>query len=719
MCLIADAVASPPMIDALLLAASSWGHYLLVILQVVLGLGAVIFVHELGHFAVAKWCGVRCDRFYVGFDPPIKIGPIRLPRALWKKKIGETEYGIGVLPLGGYVKMYGQDDTVASVEEMLELSKSNADDPEAVEVTGPGGETYWINRRHYMAKSVPQRMAIISAGVVMNIIFAFVFAFFAYGLGVPKAPTVVASTTPGGPAWSAGLRTGDRIVRADGIENPTFEQFISQVMLGDLDAGVECVVKRYGTETTETIVLHPDQSDALPRVGISTPVTPRVSAENPTVPHSPASAAPEGSFQPGDLIVEANGEPVTNYADLISVLERHKSQDVTYTLLRGAKKKAGDSAATGGERVSVTVGPNPMERFGVVATLGPVQAVQAGSPAAEAGLEAGDRLLSVNGVAIGAGEDGAEAYDPVTLDDRLAALAAAGETVTLAIERAGAEEPIVLSVAPRAPTWPERSFTDNAPLALTSLGVACPLIAEVQAVIADSPAAAVDLKPGDRIVSVAYHSTDKADGAPAGMKPIPLTDESPAWPSVLLSVQDKSSDFRADFEVLRDGKKHPVTLGVRALGDAFVETRGIGIEPLKEIRRAQDLGEQVSMAGESTWSALTSVYRFLSKIGTQVPVTALGGPITIAKVAGASAFEGPGALLLFLTMLSANLAVLNFLPIPVLDGGHMVFLAWEGLRGRPAGEKVVTTLTGAGMLFLLGFMAFIFALDLGILPRGL
>jgi len=160
-------------------------------------------------------------------------------------------------------------------------------------------------------------------------------------------------------------------------------------------------------------------------------------------------------------------------------------------------------------------------------------------------------------------------------------------------------------------------------------------------------------------------------------------------------------------------------VGVRALGDAYVFNRGIAVELLKETRRAQNLTEQVTMAADSTWGALTQVYTFLSKIGTQVPVTALGGPITIARVAGASAFEGPGAFLLFLTMLSANLAVLNFLPIPVLDGGHMVFLAWEGLRGRPAGERVVTTLTGAGMLFLLGFMAFIFALDLGIIPRGL
>ena len=86
-------------------------------LKVAVGLGLVIFVHELGHFLVAKWCGVKCEKFYVGFDVPIKLGwggwGIRLPAALWRRQWGETEYGVGIIPLGGYVKMLGQDDNPA------------------------------------------------------------------------------------------------------------------------------------------------------------------------------------------------------------------------------------------------------------------------------------------------------------------------------------------------------------------------------------------------------------------------------------------------------------------------------------------------------------------------------------------------------------------------------------------------------------------------------
>jgi len=113
------------------------------------------------------------------------------------------------------------------------------------------------------------------------------------------------------------------------------------------------------------------------------------------------------------------------------------------------------------------------------------------------------------------------------------------------------------------------------------------------------------------------------------------------------------------------------------------------------------------------------VFSFLKKLGTQVPISALGGPVSIAKAAGYSAAEGMSTLLMFLTMLSANLAVLNFLPIPLLDGGHLVFLAYEGIRGRPANEKFVVALHTVGFVFIVSLMLYVLALDLSIIPRSL
>src|SRR5262245_52150347 len=116
------------------------------VIVLALGLGLVIFVHELGHFAVAKWVGVLVERFSIGF------GPI-----LWSFRRGETEYAISAIPFGGYVKMLGQDD--ANPNEMVR-------------------EEIRQNPRSYPAQSVPKRMALISAGVVLNLIVGSVVCLF-------------------------------------------------------------------------------------------------------------------------------------------------------------------------------------------------------------------------------------------------------------------------------------------------------------------------------------------------------------------------------------------------------------------------------------------------------------------------------------------------------------------------------------------------------------
>ena len=91
--------------------------------------------------------------------------------------------------------------------------------------------------------------------------------------------------------------------------------------------------------------------------------------------------------------------------------------------------------------------------------------------------------------------------------------------------------------------------------------------------------------------------------------------------------------------------------------------------------------------------------------------------MTIARAAGYSAFDGVASLLVFLTMLSANLAVVNFLPIPLLDGGHMVFLTLEGIFRRPVNERVVVAFHTVGFVFIISLMLFVLALDFGLIPR--
>ena len=154
-----------------------------------------------------------------------------------------------------------------------------------------------------------------------------------------------------------------------------------------------------------------------------------------------------------------------------------------------------------------------------------------------------------------------------------------------------------------------------------------------------------------------------------------------------------------------------VTLEAAPAADLFNSDRGFVLEPEQFTQTAETFAEALQLGGRETIEALTMVVAILRKIGTQVSPTQLGGPGTIAVVAGQAAYEGFPKLLLFLTLISANLAVLNFLPIPLLDGGHMVFLAWEGIRGKPADERVQLALTYVGLAFILTLMIWVIGLD--------
>ena len=188
----------------------------------------------------------------------------------------------------------------------------------------------------------------------------------------------------------------------------------------------------------------------------------------------------------------------------------------------------------------------------------------------------------------------------------------------------------------------------------------------------------------------------------------------PNWPSLLDVVQFVPEQAEVAFTIQRGNEEKARTIKMvpKQMEGDYVVARGFVFEPVERIRTASSFSEQVRFGWDETVDALTMVVRFLQKLGTQVPITMLGGPGTIAAAAGGAASQGVSSLLIFLTMLSANLAVINFLPIPLLDGGHMVFLAYEGLRGRPANERVVVALHTVGFVFIISLMLFVIGLDI-------
>lgn len=172
--------------------------------------GLVIFVHELGHFAAAKLTGVYAPRFSIGFGP-----------SLFKKRVGETEYVIAALPLGGYVRMASrEDEATAFLEGGSENSATTPGspkdgfDPNAMIPFGPKPipESRWFE-----SKSLPARLFIMLAGVTMNALLAYViYLGLLLRSGVPTLTTVAAVVNPGRPAAVAGIQAGDSIASLNG-----------------------------------------------------------------------------------------------------------------------------------------------------------------------------------------------------------------------------------------------------------------------------------------------------------------------------------------------------------------------------------------------------------------------------------------------------------------------------------------------------------------------
>jgi regulator of sigma E protease len=228
---------------------------------------------------------------------------------------------------------------------------------------------------------------------------------------------------------------------------------------------------------------------------------------------------------------------------------------------------------------------------------------------------------------------------------------------------------------------------------------------KVKAVEPNSGAAKAGLQPGDLIKKVEFE--DKL----IGTREIELGEER-NWMQVFERMQSILPDTEVKLIYERDGKEKTSVLQPEDSDEWFVPARGFRLFGLTKIHTAKSVGEACALGYRNTVESLLHVVKFLQKLCTgKVSPKNLGGPAMIAVVAGSEAKVGMARLLLFLTLLSANLAIINFLPIPVLDGGHMLFLLYEGIMRKPVNEVWAMRLTVAGLVFILGLMAFVISLD--------
>ncbi|TWU01137.1 site-2 protease family protein [Stieleria varia] len=674
--------------------------------RVALGIGFVIFVHELGHFLAAKTFGVKCEKFYVGFDVPIKIGPIKFPRTLGKFTYGETEYGIGIIPLGGYVKMLGQDDDPRKAEEEAErirLSGGSEEDDEPVE----------LDPRSYPAKKVWQRMIIISAGVVMNVITGIMFAAIAFGTGVPYTPSVIGGVSPGGPAWQAGVQPGGQVVAVDGLNDNEmhFREMRSAILHGSLehpDSPIDVTVKyddgdhEFQLDTTA----HP-AGNGMRMIGITSATSTTLSEETVATPNSIAATVLTDS-DAGASIVGFDGNKINEEAlvpgsKLFDYMYTHPDKTITLELRRAD-----------GSQHTVEMPPQPSTWSGIRFAAGPVMALIKDGPAEKAGMQVGDVITSV---------DGETDIDAESLLLRLAT----EQPVKLSLKRG--EETVDVTIQP-SDMMQTLSPTSGAAgqAAVNAYGFAFDILPEVAAFdssrLADDVENNQPLSPGDKIQEVRLLWTDEdipsnlQDDIYAGL----LQQLREGWEfsaennvanfSDALQFLPADARFRVFAKSAKDGTivESVVKLGV---DERFRFERGIGFTGFERVQTASSMGQAIGLGFREAKRRMGDVFRFLRlAVRGQVSRKQVGGPIMIFKVAGMEAKRGLSAQLMFLTMLSMNLAVLNFLPVPALDGGHMVFLTAELIRGKRVNEELEMRLTLAGVLLILALMAFVIFNDI-------
>ena len=734
-------------------ALPAWLYNLFLFLKVLIGFSIIIFVHELGHFLAAKWVGVRVDRFAVGFGPRLfgyrhreglTFGnrPAYTADELRQKRYGETDYCFKALPLGGYVKMLGQDDIVID-EKSGEVKFS--DDPRA-----------------FTNRPVGQRMIVVSAGVVFNLLFAALALMLVFLIGKQMPAAVVGVVPADSPAYGI-IQPGDRLVSINGRQIDWWMDVTTYTAFSQ--GPVSVVVERDGKVLTlREIEPERDERQNVRTLRIAPAFSTRALQDGFPVGDAPNVLA-------GDVITHVNGTEVRENGVRVAELFRESRGEPR--AVRVVRSDPKNSAATPqaietvqrAQLILEHAEPPLRGRPGTNHILGmfrrlAVSHVQPGYPAARATpLDGGERGFKAGDVLLEWGSIANPTYDEVINHIR----ANGGRETTVRVERAGRE--LRYSVTPRS------GFSLFGP-SEPRVGLGFELGEENRAVVAavapETPAAELNLPRGAEITAIDgepvgdwFAVTQKLLGA--GGRAVRLTyrtggDEVTAELQVPPSLYSalgipptsliwKIDDRREVELTLPDDSKRRVTLPqVYAVRGLLAQSVGKEVEvefspgPSAPRQKAllavtkenidpwparinyeyiaamsfEVLQTKVHANGnpiEAMWmgtklvgNMVSQIYQFLGNLGSRnVGVQSVAGPIGIAAVAMEQARVGWDQLVFFMALLSVNLAVINFLPLPVMDGGLMVFLLIEKIKGKPLGLKtqMVTSLVGLAAIVLI------------------
>ncbi len=550
------------------------------IVAAVLFLGILIFVHEAGHFLVAKAFGVGVEVFSFGFGR-------RLLGFHWHG----TDYRLSLVPFGGYVRLRGADPF--SEEEGREA------------VTLPDGDR--VDLASLQSRPVWQRLAIYAAGPAANVVLPyFLFVILLMG-GEPQSASVVGTVLGGSPAALAGVQPGDEVVEVAGRRVATWS---------DLEGAWREVAG----------------ADAVPvRV---------------------VRARRDLHLTVRPVALPADGQPARTVEDVGMRMEVPSTE--------------------------VTI-------------------LSADSPAGRAGLAPGDRVESVDGVAVS---------DWRTLG---AALAGAGDRVTLEVRRGGQRLAPVLVAEPRWPPGEAAGLLEGAPTARWGLATATLGVEEVGE---DSPAYRAGIRAGSVLLAVDGRRTDSWSEVLEAVAATALEGEGRARATDVAVFQEGVfRTFRVQPDVIQDTDAfgryyHRPVLGV---------VRGGSWTAYPTIRVYYPFHQALVRAGEETVGLVTFTVGQIGRLltGEASPKDSLGGPVEIVRQATAAARAGIFDIARLLGMISISVGIFNLLPVPVLDGGHLLFYGVEAVRGRPVSPAFRERAQMVGVMLLVALMLFVFVLDVG------
>ena len=335
-------------------------------------LGVLVFVHEFGHFIVAKLCGVRVLRFSLGFGSPIGFGRHRMR---WER--GGTEYVVAWIPLGGFVRLLGES------------------------IPGEGGDTVEepLDARpdeYLESKPVWQKIAITAAGPLMNLVLPVLIFVVMLWVGIPKTSSVIGMVERDSPALEAGLRVGDQIVAVDGTPVEWWVE-VDRAIEDHEGTDIDLQVDRVGQILDVNVPLGArsamdefGDAESVGWIGLASQRLPALLG----VPEADSWAAQSG-LSSGDRVVAVQGEPVEDWSELSEAYAQAAgNESVAFTVETSTEPDSPQRT------VDVPV-VGSLSELGVISATVLVGQVVEGMPAEAAGLEPGDLILEVDGRSVG------------------------------------------------------------------------------------------------------------------------------------------------------------------------------------------------------------------------------------------------------------------------------------------------------------------------------